>query len=482
VKRGIGATAVAPGAARAAGTAGNSVASVRALVTADRGRSAVLVALASGSALLLTISFAAPAVHEPPTMYAATETLLTLLALGSAWLMRGRFLQTHYQSDLLLAVAVLAFGIVHLAVCAIPAAIHHTSHTYLTGTAACGELIVAALFASAAFAPDEPCLVGLRRPNRLLLVTSGAILGVAAIVAVTFEGELVVGGGRGTHAFAVVVVAASAAFLIGAAVGFARNKSARREGGTLLLAGAAVFFAAAALSKLNGKFEPDSASAAQALRMLALAAIAGAALRWQGHARLVALRAVALAERQRVARDLHDGLAQDLALIAAHGQHVGGNAGVDQAIVAASRRALQISRSAIVELSDPTAAEVDEALEAIASECRRRFDVGITLDVQVAGELSPEVQEDVSRIVQEAIVNAARHGGAKNVVVWLHGGGGRFRLRVIDDGCGIDAAAGAQQREGFGLRSTRERATALGGYVHVRQLGAEGTVLDVVLR
>jgi signal transduction histidine kinase len=63
----------------------------------------------------------------------------------------------------------------------------------------------------------------------------------------------------------------------------------------------------------------------------------------------------------------------------------------------------------------------------------------------------------------------------------LHEDAGHIRLRVLDDGRGIGAAKGPQPREGFGLRSIRERATALGGHARLTQRGTEGTVLDVVL-
>jgi signal transduction histidine kinase len=53
-------------------------------------------------------------------------------------------------------------------------------------------------------------------------------------------------------------------------------------------------------------------------------------------------------------------------------------------------------------------------------------------------------------------------------------------LRVQDDGCGIDAG-GEGTKEGFGLRSIRERAAGFGGYMSVSQAGTHGTVLDVVL-
>jgi len=103
------------------------------------------------------------------------------------------------------------------------------------------------------------------------------------------------------------------------------------------------------------------------------------------------------------------------------------------------------------------------------------------VNVQLSHELSPEVQEDVSRIAREAIANAARHGSAKNVVVSLDDLEGAVALRVYDDGNGVDPAAAGSATEGFGLRSMRERASASGGHVMVGHVRERGTVLEVVL-
>jgi len=216
------------------------------------------------------------------------------------------------------------------------------------------------------------------------------------------------------------------------------------------------------------------------VRMIGVGLIAVAALGWELHSRRLVARAATIAERQRVARDLHDGLAQDLAFIAAHSERIATDVGAEHPVVIAARRALQISRCAIAELSDPDAASAHEALEAIAAELRERFEIAITLDVELSHDLSPEVQEHVNRIVREAIANAARHGAAETVAVSLRDEEGHVRLRVQDDGCGIDAGRG-RPKEGFGLRSIRERAAGFGGYMKVSQAGTHGTVLDVVL-
>ena len=87
----------------------------------------------------------------------------------------------------------------------------------------------------------------------------------------------------------------------------------------------------------------------------------------------------------------------------------------------------------------------------------------------------------MTRIAREAIANAARHGGARNVVVSLRNASAGVALRVVDDGCGIAGADGVVAPEGFGLSSMRDRAAALGGHLSVRPARRGGTELEVVL-
>ncbi len=95
--------------------------------------------------------------------------------------------------------------------------------------------------------------------------------------------------------------------------------------------------------------------------------------------------------------------------------------------------------------------------------------------------LEPNAREHVARITREAIANAARHGGADHVSVSLRPTTEGVSLRVRDDGCGIPYTADGTSPEGFGLRSMRERAAAIGGYLTVQPRESGGTDLEVVL-
>ncbi len=99
---------------------------------------------------------------------------------------------------------------------------------------------------------------------------------------------------------------------------------------------------------------------------------------------------------------------------------------------------------------------------------------GIDAQVQASGEsaLPGEVEQALYRVAQEALSNAARHSGASNVSIRLRAAPDEVTLTVVDDGQGFDVEAGAP---GFGLRSMRERAAALGGTLDVRSQPGAGT-------
>ena len=220
----------------------------------------------------------------------------------------------------------------------------------------------------------------------------------------------------------------------------------------------------------------------QGLGVIAFALLLAAIARQELSGRRRLASAAALAERQRVSRDLHDGLAQDLAFIAAHSGEIARSVDSGYLVAAAARRALAHARETISDLSVSRELSTRDALEAVALEQRDRFGIEVDVDASPDAELSPAVREDVLRIAREAIANAARHGRARNVVVALTRREGESELlQVHDDGRGIAGGESTTVAEGFGLRTMRERAAGFGGALRIHSRNGSGTELEVTL-
>jgi signal transduction histidine kinase len=183
------------------------------------------------------------------------------------------------------------------------------------------------------------------------------------------------------------------------------------------------------------------------------------------------------AERRRLAREIHDGLAQELAFIARESMRLEPSQHKDR-IRDAADRALAESRLAIAML----AAAVDQPLPALLRDAAESVAVraGATVLVEGTGgeDVSPEERRALMRIVREAASNGVRHGGARTIRLAYEAGRRPMTVRISDDGSGFDLAA-TPRATAFGLDVMRERAEALGGRVEVRSAPGRGTDVEV---
>jgi signal transduction histidine kinase len=441
--------------------------------------------LAAGASALVLPVLLRGAVMDAPTLQPALEMMLTLFSLSAAWLLRAQFLASRRLRDLLLVCATLGLGLVTLCVNALPAALDLPESAFLVAAGLYGQLLVATIFAAAAAVPANLLVPPPNHPTGV-----GLLLGVAPVVGAALGGllmnavrlDLSAHVGATGEAVVIILVLGSTGLLVYAATVLGPASVRRPDHTMALLAIAGLLLAGADLCRLTMSTLPNGEiGVGTAMRVLSGALLLSAAVALDRRVRAREARAAALAERRRVARDLHDGIAQDLAFIAAHGPQIASEMGEEHPVVIAARRALAVSRSTISNLSDLTGATAGEALDAVAQELRYRFDVAIAVDAQIDGHVPSGVREHLSRIAREAIANAARHGQARNVLVSLRRAGGGVTLRVVDDGCGIPIGDRGATPEGFGLRSMRERAGALGGHLTVRQAPRGGTELEVVL-
>jgi signal transduction histidine kinase len=188
-------------------------------------------------------------------------------------------------------------------------------------------------------------------------------------------------------------------------------------------------------------------------------------------------------ERARVARDIHDGLAQYLFAISTHVSMLEDGAPLEQVLPRLKRAATsaqQEARFAALALSSAGgSARFDAALHRYVDVLTADGALEVELDVDPQVRLAPDEQIEVFRIVQEGLGNARRHAGANHVDVAISQRAGRRVVTVSDDGVGFDESAVI---EGQGVANMRSRAEAIDGALSVRTKPGRGTAIEVVLR
>ena len=193
-------------------------------------------------------------------------------------------------------------------------------------------------------------------------------------------------------------------------------------------------------------------------------------------------RAVA-EERARVAREIHDGLAQYLFAISTHLQLLEQGTPAEQALPRlkeAASAAQQEARFAVLALSSasggaPFGAALRRYGEFLTAD--GALDVELELDETVA--LAPDEQIEVFRIVQEGLANVRRHAAARRAWVRIGDRDGRRVVEVRDDGAGF---AGDSDGAGQGLRNMEARSASIGGGLRILSRPGAGTAVEVTLR
>ncbi len=203
-----------------------------------------------------------------------------------------------------------------------------------------------------------------------------------------------------------------------------------------------------------------------------------------------AQEAAVMAERSRLARDLHDAVTQTLfsaSLIADvlprlwERYPAEGRRRLEE-LRQLTRGALAEMRTLLLELRPAalTEASLGELLSQLGDALtgRARLPVTLTLESQGQGTLAPDVQIALYRIAQEALNNIAKHAGATQARLHLRlGEDGRVALTIADDGQGFDPAG--VSAEHLGLSIMRERAAAIGARLEVASQPGEGTQITV---
>jgi signal transduction histidine kinase len=427
--------------------------------------------------------------------HVAIETAGAIAVGLTAAMLVGRALNTARLSDALLGSGLTVLAVTTLLFVLVPAIGAARHRTFATWAGEGGRLLAAALFIAAALATNRALDNPRAALRKTLLLSLGGLAACTVVVAALRSVLPAVDEPAllprhldptilsGPVALTVWDLVLAGSFAI---AGVALAVRAEREDDTLLgwmaaglglLAIARLDFALVPSQYTEYVYVGDFAGLVSLMILLggAIAEVLG---------RQTALAAAAVAEeRRRMARDLHDGLAQELAFISAQTRRLmNGNSAAAGAteLLAAADRALEESRLAI---SGLTRAADDESLErtieSAGFSAAARAGVEIVFDLDQGIEVSPAVRQTMLRVQSQAIVNAAVHGHARRIDVRLRGTPG-IRFEVVDDGDGFELEA-PRRPDAVGLVSMSERAQALGADLRIVSRPGAGTRVELVL-
>jgi two-component system nitrate/nitrite sensor histidine kinase NarX len=195
-----------------------------------------------------------------------------------------------------------------------------------------------------------------------------------------------------------------------------------------------------------------------------------------------------LAERERIAREMHDSLAQVLGAthlrlraIAAR-EEVAAQPALDRELADLAdiqEEAYRDVREALLGLREASRAHrgLVESLRAYLVKYSHQSGVAAALDTDLEAEppLSPRAEVQVIRVIQEALTNVRKHSGAKNAIVHIAADADATTIVIEDDGRGFDLGGTLLDRDGFGLHSMRERMELIGGTLSIDSAPGRGT-------
>jgi signal transduction histidine kinase len=415
-------------------------------------------------------------------MRAMIETLIAATLAGSVLTVGELYRLRHRQRELFLFAGMATLGLTDTVSYVGPADLGLRASSWPTTALPVAALLAGLCFVVAARSPRRRTLSSAHPWGRAALIGAVAGAGFAEGVGRLLMNHVGYSAGpasHGEHATVVVVTAVSTLLLAFAGARLARHSRGEASAMTRWF-GIGILLLAAGLADriVLGPASGGDLTDVVLLRFVAYLVIAlGLAREVQVRQRLAAAT-IARAERQRLAGALHDGLCQDLAFIAAHGERMAAFLGEDHPLAIATRRALAASRGALADLAPPVDQGIGDALRVLAAGLSIRFSIVVNVEADVACEPSAADRDDLVRIAHEAMINAVKHGGAGHVNVVVSDASGKLVMTVDDDGRGTPAE---QWSEGFGIASMRERAASMGAELseHTRDQG--GTELKVIV-
>jgi signal transduction histidine kinase len=438
-----------------------------------------LFGLLAGGCAALAASGALHTAYELPELRLVIRTTIVLAGFVVALLAGARLAAEGRRSDLLLSCGFFS-GALGTALFSIgPSIGGHAVGTTESWALIASRLLSAVLVAAAPFVSGQTMR---RRSLAVDLASCAAILVSFWLIAGSLEPLLPsLVEPAGPPAALVFALAVQALLALIAVVGFGLRY--RRHGGDLdrWLAYGVTFLLFTSLLYVFTPIAPGTfVSPGDFLQMLGyIVLLVGV---WRAIRAAEFGRAVA-EERARVAREIHDGLAQYLFAVSTLASML--ESGVsDEATIAqlreAARLAQQEARFAVLALSSASGnAPFDAALRRYVEFLTADGSLDVELEIDTGMTLAPDEQIEVFRIVQEGLANVRRHAGAGRAEVRIGQEAGRRFVHVWDDGHGFDPSADGA---GQGLKNIRRRAESIQGAFSLRTSPGWGTALEVVLR
>ena len=421
--------------------------------------------------------------YDEPALLLVLETTMALIGILVAILAANRFHVDGLRTDLLLAAGFLVGSLSTAAFGILPVLGGSSLHPSEAWAATLGGILGTALVAAAPFVRGRS-----RSRERALwdaLAAAGIVL-LAAWILLRVHGTQLPALTRGPHDTEPPGLASALSIqaLLGllAVVGWGRRLA---RTGDDLAQWLALGFTLQLFAALHLVLAPPPGTTYVAegdfLRLLAFGLMLVGA--WRAIRAAELGRAVA-EERARVAREIHDGLAQYLFAVSTHAQMLEAGTPADEVgpqLKQAAALAQQEARFAILALSSASGtAPFDSALRRYVEFLTADGDLEVDLEIDTAIRLAPNEQIEIFRIVQEGLGNVRRHANATRaeVVIGQRPSGERF-VAIEDDGEGFPPGVGTA---GNGLRNMRDRASSIEGGFSVRSAPGLGTALEVVLR
>ena len=402
-----------------------------------------------------------------------TASAGAVLTTVTAYLLLLRMRRTQALSDVLLTATFTLRALASVAmVFATSAALPAGSVSSYAVIAVGASMAVGLGLAVAAFLPPQT----LQNPERTLegLFRWGVLLATLTIGAIALTLALV--GSAGHEATLILGNLIAAALAAVATAGFVRRADSG-EGRLFMWFGMAA--AIAAVAQFADAALPwsrvDDLSSGDVIQLAGWLALLLACVRDMQTSQQEQTVEAVVQERRRLARELHDGLAQELAYITSETRRDP----TTRHLADAAERALEESRAAIAALTCATDQPLERALSDAASSIAARSGIEVAVAIRPGLDVTAQTRIALLRILREAMANSIRHGRAQTIHLSLDGPS-PLVMAVADDGCGFELKA-PRRPDAFGLQSMRERAENLNGHMSVESRPGSGTTVAVVL-